>query len=171
MSMGNTQSCRARKGVVLVVALALGSAGRARAATYTAIDLYTLALPAGNNSFFLGGKPQTAAPGGKVVGNGTAGNNAHALLWNGTAVATDLNPTNLGGITNSNANGTSGTQQVGYGSGTGTGNNNHALLWNGTAVATDLNPTNLGVTTSIAYGTSGTQQVGEGSGTDWRQLS
>ena len=27
----------------------------------------------------------------------------------------------------------SGTQQVGYGSGTGTGNNRHALLWNGSA--------------------------------------
>jgi hypothetical protein len=43
-----------------------------------------------------------------------AGQLPHALLWNGTAAsAVDMNPTNLTGITFSEADGMSGTQQVG----------------------------------------------------------
>ncbi len=96
---------------------------------------------------------------GDGQGTGT-GNDEHALIWSGTAAsALDLNPTNLSGISNSDADAVSGNQQVGSGSGTGTGNNFHALLWNGTAnSAVDLNP--AGITNSIALGTNGTQQVG-----------
>jgi hypothetical protein len=59
------------------------------------------------------------------------------------------------------AYGTSGTQQVGYGSGSATGNNDHALLWSGNAASfIDLNPS--GFTKSEAHDISGTQQVGYG---------
>ncbi len=72
----------------------------------------------------------------------------------------DLNPHGFGW---SEAYGTSGTQQVGIGSGSATGNNEHALLWNGSAASyVDLNP--IGFTGSQANDTSGLQQVGAGSG-------
>jgi hypothetical protein len=138
MSMGKAIICRACSGVALILALAVSAAGRARAAVYTGIDLYTLTAPAGVSAIYTTDHMQAAGPGGQVVGHGYGsgtGNLAHALLWNGTSIATDLNPTNLAGFTNSVAYGTSGTQQVGYGN---AGINNHALLWNGTAVATDL---------------------------------
>jgi autotransporter-associated beta strand protein len=59
----------------------------------------------------------------------------HALVWNGTAAsAVDLNPT---GFSQSYANATNGSIQVGYGY---ENNDNHALLWSGTAAsAFDLN--------------------------------
>jgi hypothetical protein len=62
------------------------------------------------------------------------GGNSHALLWSSTAASVvDLNPS---GFISSYANGTSGGQQVGYGT---TGGNYHALLWSGTAAsAVDL---------------------------------
>jgi hypothetical protein len=84
-------------------------------------------------------------------------------MSNGTGI--NLNPNLLSGITTSGAYGTNGSQQVGYGEGTGTGSVNHAMLWNGTsASAVDLNPSGLdGITTSVAYGIDGTQQVGNGS--------
>jgi len=89
------------------------------------------------------------------------GDNPHALLWYGSAAScVDLNPS---GWDNSNANGTSGTQQVGWGQGSATGGNEHALLWNGSASSyADLNPS--GFDNSLASGISGTQQVGGGSG-------
>jgi hypothetical protein len=82
------------------------------------------------------------------------------VLWNGSAASfVDLNPS---GLTESSAEGISGTQQVGWGYGSATGGKDHALLWNGSAASyVDLNPS--GFTRSMAYGTSGTQQVGSGS--------
>ena len=55
-----------------------------------------------------------------------------------TYTVVDLNPS---GFTESYANGTSGTLQVGGGYGTATGGDSHALLWSGMAGGTvDLNP-------------------------------
>jgi hypothetical protein len=62
----------------------------------------------------------------------------HALLW-ASATPVDINPTNQGNISDSEANSTDGTQQVGYQSGTATGGNIHAVLWSGSAnTAIDL---------------------------------
>ena len=73
---------------------------------------------------------------------------------------TDLNPS---GFTCSDGYGISGSQQVGWGSGSATGGNQHALLWSGTASSVvDLNPS--GFTLSFALGISGNQQVGWASG-------
>ena len=82
------------------------------------------------------------------------------MLWNGLAAAPiDLNPTDLG-FQSSEAIGTNGTQQVGYGNIGLPGGNvgpTHALLWSGSAdSAVDLNPTNiLGITDSAAVATDG----------------
>jgi hypothetical protein len=97
------------------------------------------------------------------VGDGTLPGAQHALLWSGTAAsAVDLHPTNLAGFDSSTADGVSGSQQVGYASGSGTSGKNHALLWTGTAAsAVDLHPTSLtGFDTSEALGTNGANQVG-----------
>jgi hypothetical protein len=60
------------------------------------------------------------------------GDTTHAFLWTGSAAsAVDLNPTDLPGITNSSANATNGSQQVGYGFVGGGGD--QALVWSGTA--------------------------------------
>jgi hypothetical protein len=73
---------------------------------------------------------------------------------------TDLNPI---GFTCSDGLGISGSQQVGWASGSATGGNQHAFLWSGTASsAVDLNPS--GFTMSCAWGISGGQQVGWASG-------
>jgi hypothetical protein len=88
-------------------------------------------------------------------------------MWNGTASsAVDLHPTSLIGFTTSVAWGTSGTQQVGAGSGSATNGNNHALLWSGSAdSAVDLSPTNIaGILFSTAFDTNGAHQVGFGFG-------
>jgi hypothetical protein len=99
---------------------------------------------------------------------GWVGIPSHAFLWSGTAEsAVDLNPTNIAGITYSQAFGIGGGQQVGYGYGSGTNNTEHAFLWSGTAAsAVDLNPAGAGG--SDAFGTDGVQQVGYGTidGTD-----
>ena len=126
--------------------------------TYTGVDLYTLSAPAGITSFYTSSRQQTAAPGGQAVGSSNGPGSPHALLWNGSSTAVDLNPTNLNGFNGSYAYGTNGTQQVGYGQGPTTAQ--HALLWNGSGIATDLHPS--GFTYSGAFGTNGTQQVGYG---------
>src|SRR5205809_695210 len=100
---------------------------------YTASVLYTLGPPNGVSLSNLdySGNPQSAI-GGQVVGQGAGsgtGNNYHALLWNNSGTATDLNPA---GFTSSSLSGTIGTQQVGTASGISTGNHDHATLWNGT---------------------------------------
>lgn len=104
-----------------------------------------------------------ATNGNQQVGD-SGSSPTHAMLWDGSqASAVDLNPSNLNGITQTWAFGTSGTQQVGVGAGndTPTGPNlRHALLWNGTAAsAVDLNP--AGSAASWAYGTDGAHQVGQ----------
>ncbi len=125
--------------------------------TYT--NLYTLGRPAGIGSIEAG-----VAAGGQITGDGygsVTSENYHALLWTPSATSgIDLNPS---GFVESRAYGTSGTQQVGYGStALPSVNSAHALLWNSSAAsAADLNPS--GFTYSIANATSGTQQVGAGS--------
>ena len=60
------------------------------------------------------------------------GQSDHALLWNGTAAsAVDLNPTSIPSITASEALGTNGSKQVGFGFGVGVAS--QALVWSGTA--------------------------------------
>lgn len=73
--------------------------------------------------------------------------------------AIDLTPSGF----DSHALGTSGGEQVGYGSGPATGVQIHALLWRGSAASVvDLNPN--GFDKSEAWGICGGQQVGYGSG-------
>lgn len=100
--------------------------------------------------------------GGQQVGRGSvsvAGHRGptHALLWRGSAESeVDLHPS---GFTWSEAHGTNGEVQVGYGS--PTGKVNHALLWRGSAASVvDLHPP--GFTSSQATGTNGEEQVGSG---------
>jgi hypothetical protein len=86
---------------------------------------------------------------------------AASQAWGASYKAIDLTPSGFDG---SVANGTNGTQQVGFGWGSATGGNTtHALLWNGSANSfIDLNPS--GFAYSEAHGISGTQQVGFGNG-------
>lgn len=90
---------------------------------------------------------------GQAVGLGATTNvgYSHALLWlcGGSSVV-DLNPS---GFSGSQANATSGTQQVGI------GGDGHALLWSGSADSVvDLNPPGY---SSEALAVCGIQQVGE----------
>lgn len=97
---------------------------------------------------------------GRAMGTAIAATGVgHAYLWKGTAAsAVDLNPTSLN-ISDSYAWATNGTQQGGWGTGTGTGNASHALLWAGTAAsAVDMNP--AGSASSAIYAMSAGQQVG-----------
>ena len=96
----------------------------------------------------------TATCGGQQVGHGDRYHYRHALLWRGSAASVvDLNPS---GVTSSEALGTSGREQVGFGiPDTGGG---HALLWHGSATSVvDLNPS--GFIGSRALGTDGRTQV------------
>ena len=73
--------------------------------------------------------------------------------------AIDLTPSGF----DAHALGTSGGEQVGYGSGPATGFQPHALLWRGSAASVvDLNPS--GFDKSEAWAICGGQQVGHGSG-------
>jgi hypothetical protein len=137
----------------------------------SAVDLNPYFLDPNSTSVALGigGNQQVGLA---IYAQNNPGNNAHAVLWNGTAASmVDLNPTILGeeDDTESCAIATDGTHQVGYGDGDLTINSesgftdSHALLWTGTAAsAVDLNPTNLNFTSSAAFGVVGTQQVGCG---------
>ena len=83
---------------ILATFLSAACLPTASAESFTAVDLYTLTGPAGITTVQASGSPQSAAPGGGVVGYGSGtgtGNNYHALLWNGSSVATDLHPSNL----------------------------------------------------------------------------
>lgn len=145
-------------------------AGTARGAVRISCTLlFPMATP--NTLAFAGTGTGPATPeeayGEQVVGGGddNVAYTPQSVLWSGpSGVPVILTPTGLG-MTTSAASSTNGTQQVGYGAGSGTGGNDHALLWRGTAAsAVDLNPTNLGFTSSLALGTNGSQQVGEGAG-------
>ena len=154
-----------RKFAVAVPAAVLLAASAANAQIWSGAVLYPLNLPSGFTTGGAAGTPQTAAE-GQVVGSANNGND-QALLWT-SATGTNLNPTNITGISNSYINGTNGSQQVGYGFGTGTSNNFNALLWSSAAnSAINLNPTSLsGITNSIANAVGGTEQVGYGFGTN-----
>src|SRR5271168_3835554 len=119
-----------RKFAIAVPAAVLLAASATHAQTWTGTVLYPLNLPSGFTYGGPGGLPQTAAE-GQVVGSANNGNE-QALLWTSSGTATNLNPTNITGFSNSYINGTNGSQQVGYGFGTGTSNNANALLWSGT---------------------------------------
>jgi hypothetical protein len=105
----------------------------------------------------------TATCGGQQVGYGGGfgvnGTERHALLWRGSAASVvDLHPR---GFDASEAHGTSGREQVGFGSSATRGF--HALLWRGSAAsAVDLHP--RGFSVSEAVGTDGEEQVGDGYG-------
>lgn len=88
----------------------------------------------------------------------------HAMIWSGTAAsATDLNPTNLTGITDSEAFDIRGGEEVGIGEGTGTDNQLNAILWLGTAdSAVDLQallPSTDEWTNSYAYTIDGSGNI------------
>jgi hypothetical protein len=140
-------------GVVALVAPSLAGAG------YNATVLYELTPPSGfSSSTVYNGAASEQAAGGQAVGWGYTGGNEHALLWTPDGSAVDLNPS---GFDYGYAWGTSGTQQVGAGSGDPTGEAVHALVWTGTAdSAVDLNPS--GYSTSVGYATNSNQQVGWG---------
>jgi hypothetical protein len=115
-----------------------------------------------SEAYGTSGTQQVGGGGGPAATGGLGYQNEHALLWNGTAASyVDLNPS---GFDYSEARGTSGWQQVGYGMNPANGDNIvHALLWcSSAAIYFDLNPS--GFTQSKAYGTNGLQQVGVGDG-------
>ena len=148
-----------------VVAIAAMLASAAKAATYTATDLYTLQIPAGTSPTSPDGRH--LAVDGQVVGAeeyfspSLGGATTDALLWTGPADASiDLNPT---GYVTSEAVGIGGNQQVGSAAIEVSPNvyQEHGLLWSGSAAsAVDLNP--VGFTASQAYGSDGVHQVGWG---------
>jgi hypothetical protein len=85
------------------------------------------------------------------------------MVWNGTAESgVDLHPTNLGALTESEARGVGGGQQVGYVIGPATDNRTHAVLWQGSPdSAIDLHPTHLAeFNSSVAGAANGSIQVG-----------
>jgi hypothetical protein len=91
--------------------------------------------------------------GDEQVGHATIGSDLHAGLWRGSAASfVDLNPP---GSTESQAFGTSGTEQVGFARFT----ERHAVIWQGSpSPVTDLHP--AGAIRSVARDTNGTAQVG-----------
>ncbi len=146
---------------VLAAAGFLFAADRAIGATYNAKVLYQMLGP-GGNTYFSWDFDDTAqvAAGGQVTGlTGGGGGGSDALVWTPSGTPIDLKPTDLSGSYASVAEGTNGTQQVGY-------YGNNAVLWNGSgATAVDLTPTDLtGFLTTAAYATSGNEQVGLATG-------
>ncbi len=126
-------------------------------------------------SGFLGSQAFGASGGQQVGGARTTDQfgffRNHAVVWSGSAgSAVDLNPDFRRGISDAEARGTNGRDQVGAGSGGLTGGFDHALLWHGSSDSVvDLHPRFLlpgpsGVGASIAYAISGGQQVGAGGG-------
>ena len=147
-----------RKIILLFAAGAFAAARRVLGQAYSGSVLYPLTLPSGYQNLVV-----ITIVSGQAVGAGDPTSNvSHALLWSADGSVADLNPTNLTGYTFSEAVGTDGTHQVGYGA-IG-GSNSHALLWSGTAdSAVDLDPTNLtGYSYCQATAISGNQQVGNG---------
>jgi hypothetical protein len=132
-----------------VMVIAACAASQALGVTYNLIDLTLSGYDAEAYGISSNGTQQV----GRFAGS-TTGNKIHAVLWNSSSSNyIDLNPS---GFDYSEAHGTNGTQQVGYGETSGVP---HALLWNGSAGDyADLHPS--GYTESYATGTNGTQQVG-----------
>jgi hypothetical protein len=115
--------------------------------------------PAGFSNSYANGVSGKQQVGTAFGGTDT---NLHAMLWNGTAgSAVNLSPTSLSYITDSEAYGTNGSQQVGYG--IDTNGDNHALLWSSTgASAIDLQtalPTTGAWSDSTAYSINASGQI------------
>ncbi|HEY2827669.1 MAG TPA: dockerin type I domain-containing protein [Pirellulales bacterium] len=142
---------------IAATAIAISSgAALSRADVYAGKVLYELSPPAGFSDVTSDQSPQTASA-GQFVGWGFSQMGIHAVFWNASGTATDLNPT---GYNSTHAEGTNGAQQVGYGFGLG---GQQALLWSGTsASAVPLNP--VGVASGFAFGIGGGKEVGSGAG-------
>jgi hypothetical protein len=120
--------------------------------------------PAGSVAYATDGVHQAGYSNASAASPGTLTAGNHAALWSGSVGSCqDLNP---GGCTTSVILGLGGSQQVGWGQGTGTQNSQHAMVWSGSAgsagSAADLNP--AGMDSSVAFGVAGGQEVGEATG-------
>jgi hypothetical protein len=136
---------------VLTVAAAIWAVTAAACAAAAAPAYTAVVLPSGGYEGTYG----QATAGGQQVGYSWGTASSHALLWSGSGSAIDLHPA---GFSFSQAMGTNGTRQVGYGGAIAYGQF-HALLWSGTAAsAVDLHP--AGYTASSAYAIEGNQAVG-----------
>jgi hypothetical protein len=90
---------------------------------------------------------------------------SHATLWQSAGSYTDLNPGTLG-FSESVANGTDGSQVVGYAQVNNRATADSAVLWNfSTGSATNLTPQSSGLISAFAWGVGGGYQVGWGDGT------
>src|SRR5690348_16318529 len=101
---------------------------------YSYVDLYTLQAPSGYDTVATGVGYPTAAF-GQVAGAArlVGGTGNQAIVWGGsTGSATVLSPPFF---TDSIANATNGSQQVGNGAGAPTGAAYHALLWSGSVAS------------------------------------
>jgi hypothetical protein len=143
--------------VLLSAVMAMCSVGQAQ---YTGVDLYTMNAPGTLTHPSAGSFQSTDS--GQVGGWAINGSNNNAVLWSSSGSATNLNPTNLTGFTNSVIQAINGGEQVGYAATVSNSSNNHAMLWNGPSdSAVDLHPTSsVGYTASEAFGTDGSNQVG-----------
>lgn len=114
----------------------------------------TILTPATGN----GGSAFDGAAGQQVGINRPVSGNHHAVVWTGTAGSiVDLHPAAPTTATLSEADGTDGTQQVGY---IFASNINRASLWSGTAASrVDLMP--AGATSSTARAIHAGQQIGD----------
>ena len=156
MSGANTGSPRRSFISALVLPAWIGIGAGGAFGGYTAVDLYTITPPAGVIDARQSILPQATA-GGQVAGEGAGSSGIfHAILWNTSGVAADLNPV---GASGSSLDSTNGIKQVGYAD--FGGSNLHGVLWSGTAAsAVDLNPP--GYDGSEAIGVGQNQQVGVG---------
>ncbi|MGA2233241.1 MAG: hypothetical protein ABSH22_20250 [Tepidisphaeraceae bacterium] len=154
--------CRWWTGIAVVGLTLWSSAARAQI-NYAATVLYPLTAPSG----FTSGVPGSSVA-GQTVGSGDTTGSAYpqALLWSGpSGSVTNLNPA---GFVGSEIDGTTGSEQVGYGDVVTNMQGSyvqHAVLWSGTAAsAVDLQPTGgpwAGFNSSVARAGSGNQQVGD----------
>ena len=130
--------------ILLFAAVTFAGVSQAMGQGYIGSVLYPLPVPNGATTIRGFGVSASQTVGQTYY---PTGGPDHALLWT-TAGVIDLHPTNLG-MDRSVAYGTSGSQQVGAGEGSGTDTNYHALLWTGSAASVvDLNPTALPESTS-----------------------
>ena len=140
-----TVSRQTRIGVSILIGLALCFAAPATAIAvqYSGAQLYKLVPPSGFTAFGYGLPGHLAEAGQMTAGGPAADNSQHALLWNSSGAAIDLNASGSP-FTNAAVWATDGVNQVGIGWGDSTGGKHHAVLWSGTsASAIDLHPTNL----------------------------
>jgi hypothetical protein len=106
--------------------------------------------------------------GGQVAGSATVtGGYDHAFAWLTSAgTGVDLSTSLPSSLIKSYAQGTDGSQQVGYGEASSGAYSDQAMLWSGSAGSVvNLNPTDLpGISDSEAFGVNPGQQVGYGQG-------